>query len=88
MKKLMQISIAQSRMNCEKVFMPVRFRKHTEDIISDVKVEEVRRKVRDEEEKSEAEKTIYRSSGRDIGTGKGRLFCQGSGKKPGVLSGG
>lgn len=31
------------------------------DIISDVKVEEVRRKVRDEEEKSEAEKTIYRT---------------------------
>ena len=57
------------------------------DVISDIRVEEVRRKVRDEEEKSENVKIHLRDTGRDDGTGKGGLFCQGSGKKSGVLSG-
>ncbi len=73
-------------MNCEKAFMPVRFRKHTK-YHSDVKVEDVRRKVRDEEEKSELENHLQ-DSGRNTGTGKRRLFCQRSRTKPGVLSGG
>ena len=51
----------QWRMNHRKSLHAGQIPEAYKDIISDVKVEEVRRKVRDEEEKSEAEKTIYRT---------------------------